>query len=87
MCGAAYHHRRNLAEHMKRHTGQTTCCICHHEFAMTFTLRRHMVRQHGLSPEQVSRLTNKRGAAQQLAEQLAEQQFAEQDGTGGGEDC
>ena len=62
ICGAAYHHRRNLAEHMKRHTGQTTCCICHHEFAMTFTLRRHMVNRHGLTPEQVSQLTNKRGA-------------------------
>ncbi|XP_043209820.1 protein bric-a-brac 1-like isoform X1 [Amphibalanus amphitrite] len=63
MCGAAYHHRRNLAEHMKRHTGQTTCCICNHEFAMTFSLRRHMVKRHGLSPDEVSRLTNKRGAA------------------------
>ena len=30
---------------------------------MTFTLRRHMVNLHGLTPEQVSRITNKRGPA------------------------
>ena len=30
---------------------------------MTFTLRRHMVNLHGLTPSQVSRITNKRGPA------------------------
>ncbi|XP_037091362.1 uncharacterized protein LOC119111624 [Pollicipes pollicipes] len=60
VCGARYHHRRNLAEHMKRHLGRTTCLICRQEFAMTFTLRRHMVNRHGLAAEEVGRLTNKR---------------------------
>ncbi|KAF0304719.1 Broad-complex core protein isoforms 1/2/3/4/5 [Amphibalanus amphitrite] len=86
MCGAAYHHRRNLAEHMKRHTGQTTCCICNHEFAMTFSLRRHMVKRHGLSPDEVSRLTNKRGAAPAMEDGPQDGGMGRQDGGMGRQD-
>ena len=60
MCGTGYHHRRTLHEHMKKHKGQTRCPVCQMEFSVMFAMRRHMVQRHGMTKDEVDRITNKR---------------------------
>ena len=55
-----YAYRRNLTEHLKKHTGKTTCPLCQQAFAMVANMRRHMVNTHGLARDEVDRITNKR---------------------------
>ena len=57
---------------MKKHTGQTKCLVCHQEFAVVRNMRQHMVTIHGMSTEEVNRITNKRKSTMEiLTEQLA----------------
>ena len=60
VCGASYTYRRGLSEHMKKHTGKTTCPLCQQTFGMLYHMRRHMVNKHGMAKEDVAKITNKR---------------------------
>ena len=45
---------------MKKHKGQTRCPICGLELGVVRTMRVHMVKVHGMSRQEVDRVTNKR---------------------------
>ena len=60
ICGARYSQRSTLWQHLKKHFGQTRCLVCHKEYQAMRNLRRHMVTNHGMSKEEVDRITNKR---------------------------
>ena len=36
---------------LKRHRGLTRCSLCAEEFSVTLTLRRHLMRKHGLNAD------------------------------------
>ena len=61
-----------MKSHMKKHRGQTRCPICHQEFSVVNYLRRHMVNKHGMSREEVDRMTNKRKTTKEILAQLTE---------------
>ena len=45
-------------EHMKKHTGKSTCPLCQQTFTVFYNMRRHMVKMHGLAREDVNRITS-----------------------------
>ena len=45
---------------MKKHKGQTRCPVCQLELSDMSTMRRHMVRRHGMAKKEVDRVTNKK---------------------------
>ena len=57
ICGAAYASRDSLVKHMKMHSGETRCPHCHLRYARMYHLRQHMMAVHGMSKEEVARVT------------------------------
>ena len=70
ICGASYKYKRNLTEHMKRHSGQTRCPVCGQELSDVHTMRKHMVRMHGIPRKEVDKITNKRRTVMEYLAQV-----------------
>ena len=60
VCGVSYSYWSSLREHLKKHTGKTTCPMCQQTFGMVHHMRRHMVNVHGMAKEEVDKITKKR---------------------------
>ena len=59
-CPTVYTHRRGLTEHMKKHSGKTTCPLCQQTFVTVYNMRMHMMSKHRMTKQEVSRMTSKR---------------------------
>ena len=57
-CGNRYAYLCSLNAHLEMHSGKTKCPVCEQTFGMAYTMRRHMVRIHGMKKEEVDRITN-----------------------------
>nr|CAD7267613.1 unnamed protein product [Timema shepardi] len=42
VCGRSYRHKSNLHHHMKTHTGETICHLCHKVFSRVENLQKHL---------------------------------------------
>ena len=63
VCGRQYSNKRTMRAHMKLHQGLTTCLVCHKVICTVEHLRRHLLVEHALTPEQVKRMTTVSGGA------------------------
>ena len=66
ICGRAYKRRDTMLLHVRKHQGLTTCGRCGKVLPTRSDLRRHLVRDHGLSREQTQAETPHLNASPQL---------------------
>ena len=57
---------------MKKHQGQTRCPICLKEFSDIHNMRVHMTTLHGMSKQEVNRVTNKRKTTMECVTQASD---------------
>jgi hypothetical protein len=48
VCGATYSHVKSLSSHMRYHTGETECYLCHRVLSRKSHVIRHLMVKHGV---------------------------------------
>jgi uncharacterized Zn-finger protein len=48
VCGAAYSHAKSLSSHLRYHTGETECYLCHKVLSRKSHVTRHLLVKHGI---------------------------------------
>jgi len=48
VCGAAYCHAKSLSSHLRYHTGETECYLCHKVLSRKTHVTRHLMVKHGI---------------------------------------
>ncbi|PSN49818.1 hypothetical protein C0J52_01364 [Blattella germanica] len=48
LCGAAYSHAKSLNSHLRYHTGETECYLCHKVLSRKTHVTRHLMMKHGI---------------------------------------
>jgi hypothetical protein len=48
VCGAAYSHAKSLNSHLRYHTGETECYLCHKVLSRKTHVTRHLMVKHGI---------------------------------------
>jgi len=51
VCGKLMHHWKSLDLHMKIHSGETQCHLCHKVLNRSYALKLHLVKVHGISAQ------------------------------------
>jgi hypothetical protein len=49
VCGKLMHHWKSLDLHMKIHSGETQCYLCHKVLNRSYALKLHLFKVHGIS--------------------------------------
>ena len=48
ICGASYSHSKSLKSHLRYHTGETECYLCHKVLSRKTHVTRHLMVMHGI---------------------------------------